>query len=92
MDFSKICLFLPIKADRNLLDVKGAYIIRQLSIYLSPEEIYRSLAEMIQEESDVKFARLLVQYLNTIIFTAPELASLRESIKHLNTQVSACLF
>ena len=83
-----ISLYTLFKADRNLLEVKGAYIIRQLSIYLGPEDIYKSLAEMVQKEKDVKFARCLVEYLNVIMFTTPELASLRESIKTLETPVS----
>ena len=74
-------------ADRHLLETKGAYIIRQLSIYLSPEDIYQSFAEMIQNEKNLKFARLFVEYLNTIMFTAKELHSLRNSIKMLSTPV-----
>ena len=75
------------KADRNLLQTKGAYILRQLSIYLSAEEIFKSLAEKLQNEEDLKFARLLVEDLNTIMFTAKELQTLRDSIKSLETQV-----
>ena len=59
-----------------------------MSVYLSPEDIYRSMAELIQNEKDLKFARLYVEYLNTIMFTAKELHSLRESIKLLETSVS----
>merc|ERR1719315_529232 len=87
-----VSLYTLFKADRTLLDSKGAYIIRQLSIYLCPEDIYKSMAELIQNEKDLKFARLLVEYLNTIMFTAPELVSLRESIKNLNTENSKDLF
>ena len=83
-----VSLYTLYKADRNLLETKGAYIIRQLSIYLGPEDIYKSMAQMVQNESDVKFARLLVEYLNTIMFTTPELTSLREKIKVLDNPVS----
>ena len=81
-------LYRLFSADRSLLQTKGAYIIRQLSVYLSPVDIYRSMAELIQNEEDLKFARLYVEYLNTIMFTAKELQSLRESIKMLETPVS----
>ena len=81
-------LYRLFSADRSLLQTKGAYIIRQLSVYLSPEDIYRSMAELLQNEEDLKFARLYVEYLNTIMFTAKELQSLRESIKMLETSVS----
>ena len=85
-------LYRLFKADRNLLQSKGHYILRQLSIYLSPEEIFKSLAEMLQKEEDLKFARLLVEDLNMIMFTAKELQSLRDSIKSLETQQSKDLF
>lgn len=85
-------LYRLFSADRSLLQTKGSYIIRQLSVYLSPEDIYRSMAELIQNEKDLKFARLYVEYLNTIMFTAKELHSLRESIKLLETSESKELF
>lgn len=82
-----ISLYTLFKADRLLLQTKGAYIIRQLSVYLSPEDIYKSMAEMVQKEKDLKFSRLLVEYLNAILFTTPEVCSLRDSIKHLGSPV-----
>ena len=54
---------------------------------MSAEEIFKSLAEKLQNEEDLKFARLLVEDLNTIMFTAKELQTLRDSIKSLETQV-----
>ena len=77
-----------LKADKTLLETKGNYIIRQLSIYLGPEDIYRSMAEQIQNERDLKFARLFVETLHTIMFTANELSSLRESLRLLSSTVS----
>ncbi|GFO16656.1 protein vac14 homolog [Plakobranchus ocellatus] len=41
------------KKDKQLLEDRGAFIIRQLSIYLSAEALFRSLAEILTEESDV---------------------------------------
>jgi len=87
--FSLYTLF---KADRNLLQTKGHYILRQLSIYLSSEEIFKSLAEMLQKEEDLKFSRLLVEDLNMIMFTAKELQGLRDSIRSLESKQSKDLF
>ena len=42
----------------------------------------------IGNEEDIKFATLLVEHLNAIMFTSAELSSLREQIKVLNTPVS----
>ena len=42
----------------------------------------------IGKEEDIKFATLLVEHLNAIMFTSAELSSLREQIKVLNTPVS----
>ena len=76
------------KADPKLLDRKGPYLIRQLSVYMGPEDIYQSMADAIIEEKDIKFAKILVEQMNAILFTAAEIASLREQIKHLSTPVS----
>lgn len=40
--------------DRNLLEVRGNLIIRQLCLNLSPERIYRTLADCLEKE-DVSF-------------------------------------
>ncbi|GFN83393.1 protein vac14 homolog [Plakobranchus ocellatus] len=48
------------KKDKQLLEDRGAFIIRQLSIYLSAEAIFRSLPEILTEESDVAMASTMV--------------------------------
>ena len=47
-------------ADRNLLEAKGSFIIRQLCVLLSSEDIYRSISELLVMEDNLKFARLMV--------------------------------
>ena len=81
-------LYTLFKADPKLLELKGPYLIRQLSVYMGPEDIYQSMADAIANEKDIKFARKLVEQLNAIMFTAAEVSSLREQIKHLSTPVS----
>lgn len=43
-------------SDRKLLEQRGALIIRQLSLNLNAERIYRTLAENLEKESDIDFA------------------------------------
>lgn len=74
--------------DRKLLETRGNLIIRQLCISLSPERIYRTLAECIEREEDVEFASIMVQNLNNNLITAPQLAEVRKRLRNLETKVS----
>ena len=73
--------------DRRLLETRGNLIIRQLCMSLSPERIYRTLAETIEKEEDLEFASIMVQNLNNNLITAPELADLRKRLRNLETKV-----
>ncbi|RYP61477.1 hypothetical protein DL771_010119 [Monosporascus sp. 5C6A] len=73
--------------DRRLLETRGNLIIRQLCMSLSPERIYRTLAETIEKEEDLEFASIMVQNLNNNLITAPELADLRKRLRNLETRV-----
>ncbi|CAK7236745.1 hypothetical protein SBRCBS47491_009741, partial [Sporothrix bragantina] len=72
--------------DRKLLETRGNLIIRQLCVSLSPERIYRTLANCIEKEEDVEFASIMVQNLNNNLLTAPELADLRKRLRNLETK------
>lgn len=72
-------------ANRNLLETKGSFIIRQLCVLLSAEDIYRSLAELLLTEANLKFARLMVETLNTILLTTSELFELRNRLRSLSS-------
>ncbi len=74
--------------DRKLLETRGNLIIRQLCMSLSPERIYRTLAETIEKEEDLEFASIMVQNLNNNLITAPELADLRKRLRNLETKVT----
>lgn len=74
--------------DRKLLETRGNLIIRQLCTSLSPERIYRTLADCIEKEEDLEFASIMVQNLNNNLITAPELAELRKRLRNLETKVS----
>jgi len=82
--------------DRKLLETRGNLIIRQLCVSLSPERIYRTLADCIEKEDDVEFASIMVQNLNNNLITAPQLADLRKRLRNLETKVhlynNECVF
>ena len=74
--------------DRRLLETRGNLIIRQLCLSLSPERIYRTLADCIEKEEDVEFASIMVQNLNNNLITAPQLGDVRKRLRNLETKVS----
>lgn len=74
--------------DRRLLETRGNMIIRQLCTNLNPEKIYRTLADILEKDEDVEFASIMVQNLNNILITAPELLDLRKRLRSLDTKVS----
>ena len=60
---------------------------RQLCVLLSAEDIYRSFAELLLQESNLKFASLMVETLNTILLTTSELFELRSRLRNLSSSV-----
>ncbi|KAL4630309.1 hypothetical protein GN956_G15730 [Arapaima gigas] len=78
--------------ERKLLEMRGAFIIRQLCLLLHAENIFHSMAEILLKEEDLKFASTMVQTLNTILLTSAELFQLRNQLKDLRTQESCDLF
>lgn len=79
--------------DRRLLETRGNLIIRQLCLSLKPERIYWTLAEILEkEEEDLEFASLMVQYLNNILLTAPELSQLRTRMRNLHNKEGVSFF
>jgi len=73
--------------DKRLLETRGSLIIRQLCLSLNTERIYRTLAEILEKEEDLDFASDMVQKLNLILITCPELAESRKRLKTLDTRV-----
>lgn len=78
--------------DRKLLEMRGNLIIRQLCMSLSPERIYRTLADCIEKEEDVEFASIMVQNLNNNLITAPQLSEVRKRLRNLETKDGQTLF
>ncbi|KAF9969664.1 hypothetical protein BGZ73_007910, partial [Actinomortierella ambigua] len=78
--------------DRRLLETRGSVIIRQLCVSLNSEKIYRTLAELIEKEDELDFANTMVQNLNIILITAPELADLRRKLRNADSREGQALF
>uniref|UniRef100_T1IMF9 Protein VAC14 homolog n=1 Tax=Strigamia maritima TaxID=126957 RepID=T1IMF9_STRMM len=73
--------------DQQLLEDRGSFIVRQLCLLLSAEDIYQTLAEILLHETDLKFASIMVQTLNTILLTSSELFDLRSDLNTLATEL-----
>ncbi|KAM5443426.1 hypothetical protein MferCBS31731_001747 [Microsporum ferrugineum] len=78
--------------DRKLLEGRGNLIIRQLCMNLSPERIYRTLADCLEKEEDIEFASIMIQNLNNNLITAPELADLRKRLRNLESKDGQMFF
>lgn len=62
----------------RLLHRSGAHIIRRLCLLLGPQQVYMELASILERESgDDGFLSTVVQALNVLIVTAPELRELQ---------------
>uniref|UniRef100_A0A4W3IR86 Protein VAC14 homolog n=1 Tax=Callorhinchus milii TaxID=7868 RepID=A0A4W3IR86_CALMI len=79
-------------SEKRLLEIRGAFIIRQLCLLLNAENIFHSMAEILLREEDLKFASTMVQTLNSILLTSTELFQLRNQLKDLRTTESCSLF
>ncbi|XP_043251253.1 protein VAC14 homolog [Colletes gigas] len=78
--------------DRHLLEERGAFIIRELCVLLSAEDIYKTLAKILLEEPNLSFACTMIQTLNVILLTSSELFDLRNKLKDLDSLESCELF
>lgn len=67
--------------DRPLLETRGALVIRKLCSLLDSSSIYLAMARILNTKADLDYVSLMVQTLNLILLTAPELAPLRKSLK-----------
>ncbi|KAJ1570089.1 hypothetical protein HK096_002277 [Nowakowskiella sp. JEL0078] len=80
--------------DRRLLETRGSLIIRQLCLSLEPERIYRTFSEILEKDEvlDLDFVSTMVQNLNIILITAPELLELRRRLRNLDSRDGTYLF
>ncbi|KMS97411.1 hypothetical protein BVRB_6g155400 [Beta vulgaris subsp. vulgaris] len=81
--FRNLLVFLlqNFQKDNSLLEKRGALIIRRLCVLLGAQTVYRELSTILQKETDLDFASIMVQALNLILLTSSELSELRELLK-----------
>ncbi|CDW58889.1 protein VAC14 [Trichuris trichiura] len=76
----------------DFLSERGTFIIRQLCVVLDAEDVFQTLAVLLNAEDDMAFATQVVQVLNSILLTAPELFNLRCKLKEtFSNQTEATL-
>jgi len=78
--------------NRKLLEGRASLVVRQLCLYIPPEKIYRTLAEVLEINADIEFTSTMIQTLNLILLTSAELVEVRNSLKMLATEESKNLF
>jgi vacuole morphology and inheritance protein 14 len=78
--------------DQSLLRDRGPFIIRQLCLQMSSEKVFKTLAELLLDHSDLKFAHLMINTLNRLLFSTRELEDLRQQLKELKTDETRTLF
>lgn len=78
--------------DRRLLETRGILIIRQLCLTLDPERMFRSFGGILEEEVDLEFATTMIQTLNLILITAPEVVEMRKVLKRIDKKEGMGLF
>lgn len=59
----------------RLLQRRGSLILRKLSLLLGPQKVFCALADILNQERDLRFASAMVQALNVILLTAPEVTA-----------------
>ncbi|ESQ33147.1 hypothetical protein EUTSA_v10003708mg [Eutrema salsugineum] len=81
--FRQLIVFLVhnFRADNSLLERRGALIVRRLCVLLDAERVYRELSTILEGEDNLEFASTMVQALNLILLTSPELSKLRDLLK-----------
>eukprot|EP00300_Choanocystis_sp_HF-7_P017345 c19701_g1_i5.p1 GENE.c19701_g1_i5~~c19701_g1_i5.p1 ORF type:complete len:641 (+),score=173.19 c19701_g1_i5:53-1975(+) len=64
---------------------RNGLIVRKLCTQLGSETVFVRVAQLLQRDKDVKFVSNVVNQLSLILIVAPELESLRDSIKNIKS-------
>ncbi|XP_064073732.1 protein VAC14 homolog [Vanessa tameamea] len=78
-------------ADENLLEDRGAFIIRQLCVLVGAEAVYRGVAGAARAR-EPRLAARLADVLATLLLTAPELHPLRLRLRAFDDEATVSLF
>lgn len=63
--------------DRHLLETRGVFIIRNLCGLLDCKKIFLAISNILTDKLDIEYISLMVQTLNVVLVTSPELSSFR---------------
>ena len=80
------------KLNQSILYNKGAFIIREISLLVSPVSFYKSLASILLEQSDLFFISSMVDALSLILLTSAELFPLRAELRSPDQEKARPLF
>ncbi|XP_067929042.1 protein VAC14 homolog [Watersipora subatra] len=78
--------------DRTLLEEKGFFIIRQMCLLLTADDVYRSFSILLSVNEDLSFVAVMVRNLNIILLTATELFPLRDMLKTVESEARVAMF
>lgn len=75
-------------ADQGLQSARGALIIRQLSLFIDPAQIFTAIARILVAHENLTFCASMVQTLSVILLTARELQHLRDRLRSFHSSKS----
>ncbi|KAI7875355.1 ARM repeat-containing protein [Lichtheimia hyalospora FSU 10163] len=78
--------------DGDLLETRGDLIISELCMHLGPEQVFCTMARILEQDKDLDFANMMVQNLNIILITSEELSDIRKQLRALDTKEGRHLF
>lgn len=79
--------------DLKLLEKRASLALRQLSLFIDPEKIFRALAEIVEKGTyEPDFAAVMIQTLNIILLTSTEFSDMRKSLRDLREPTQVDLF
>lgn len=90
-EFLESLLYL-FRNDQEFLEARGSLIIKQMCNHLNAEYIYRTLAEILSNDMELRFTSIMVRKLNNIMFTSSELFELRTTLRNIQNPKSSSLF
>eukprot|EP00835_Amoeboradix_gromovi_P001811 NODE_91_length_21779_cov_0.171356.p1 type:complete len:599 gc:universal NODE_91_length_21779_cov_0.171356:18344-16548(-) len=70
--------------DRRLLEVRGVLILNKLLTTIGPKKFLLGLNKALAVEEDLEMATTMVQNVNLILITSPDLKDLRKDLQELN--------
>ncbi|KAJ5080521.1 protein vac14 [Anaeramoeba ignava] len=73
---------------QDLLTTKGVMILEKVAHLVDDEQLFRQLSLVLQKEKQLKFRQIMVQSLNFILLTSPEVENLRNLLIGIHSDQS----